>query len=110
VRGRNEARGAAAIEDIEQEGGTTRFAAANLGKPTGIERLAADAGGEAWCWRRLSWRRDCTAWPLVMPQTVAAYTGRAETTRVLPPTEGPVRVRAPPELAECRRLPCRFYQ
>lgn len=69
MRGRNEARGAAAIEDIEQEGGTTRFAAANLGKPTGIERLAADAGGVAGrrgCWRRLSWQRDCTAWPLVM--------------------------------------------
>ncbi len=47
MRGRNEARGAAAIEDIEQEGVTARFAAANLGKPTGIERLAA-GGVSGW--------------------------------------------------------------
>src|ERR1700712_2432230 len=44
VHGRDVARGAAVIEDIERGGGHARFIAADLSTPSAAIRLAEDAG------------------------------------------------------------------
>ena len=44
VVGRDPARGAAVVEQIETEGGQARFIAADLSDPADIERLAVEAG------------------------------------------------------------------
>jgi NAD(P)-dependent dehydrogenase (short-subunit alcohol dehydrogenase family) len=44
VVGRDAARGAAVVEEIEAAGGQASFSAADLSNPTDIERLAAEAG------------------------------------------------------------------
>jgi NAD(P)-dependent dehydrogenase (short-subunit alcohol dehydrogenase family) len=44
VHGRDAARGARVVGEIEQAGGAAWFAAADLSDPGGVERLAADAG------------------------------------------------------------------
>ena len=44
VHGRNAARGASVVEEIELAGGHARFAQADLGDPADISRLAAEVG------------------------------------------------------------------
>jgi NAD(P)-dependent dehydrogenase (short-subunit alcohol dehydrogenase family) len=44
VHGRNQERGAEVVAAIERDGGTARFAAADLGEMSGVEELAGTAG------------------------------------------------------------------